>query len=1261
MNVNHQWQKLKKYVQNLNLFPSIPASTNESILQQQRTSTRLFLLLLIWFLLILTLYNSLIKITKSITVNDPTSETYFELFSKYTRTLTCPCRKIAIDYRNLVNISYTFHQLCTSDFISEKWIGLLPGSEVLTSKDDFRGIAPYLFRGLATFCESVNTTIVDSLDSFYTRQYIGDSLVSFDLFKSQMDSQVIEFISSTTKTYLLSLSMIRSTTQSNALFSAYQTNYIFTAGDTDLSSIRIIPTTYDNCNCMITAECIDDVPIRREATHEILYKIPGLKIGCYITEALMESTLECLFIEECIDQIRYYVFPLKLFPNLTILNSSLKSKYLPNTKLKIILDQLMIEQWNWSIIYKSYYEQCQPYQCTFTFETRNDLIFIVTVIIGLIGGLVTLLKLIIPFVIQFILDERQSQTSITSKIFINNKNIFFDHFLKIVQNFFDKLKNLLLNLNLFGSIPPTTDPNILKTEKISTKLFLILFVSSIFIIIIYISFTIITSTIYVQNPTIEQYFELYSKYSDELTCSCNQISIDYQKIVSITFTLHQVCTNDLINGKWMQNINHDIVYHVYDIDEFPSVAPSMFQSLNALCQLVNKTILDNLNRFYLNHYISPSLTSKHILQLQIDSFANQFKLSTIETFLLSLDIIRNTTQANGLTSALETNYKYYMDISSLKLMTNANLYSNCDCSIDLNCAKPTGFKNHSNNHTMDFIVPGMYTACYPIQGLIQSSLQCFYSEQCIENVMSKTFMDSSIYPASLDSSLTSRYLPNTSIETILNQLMIEQWNINNLYENYYTQCQPYQCTYSIKHRNHFIYIITTITGLIGGLVTVLKLISPLIIKLIRKNFRSTIDQPGNLLRIRTIFQQLKQLIENLNLFPTVSSLTDPDTVRKEKLATKVYIILLIVGISILSLYTYFMIVVKTVHIQNPKIDEYTQLYLEYEEQLICPCKKLSINYEEIISIRVTMHQLCSSHFITNDWLRYIKSTTINLNFDDFRSFSIYTFETLQILCQLVNRTINTNLKNFYSNQYISSSITSRNLLQTQIDSLFTQLIISMEKTFLQTFQLIRSMIYQNALTSATSTSHHLINVDLLGIPLNFFIARSRIWSECDCAITANCIQSATIYNHTNNNIISTVAGMFIGCYIIEATLQSTLECLYDQICLQMITSHVNNSSTIQWTILNSTEHQNQTIQLILNKLMVEKWNWSINYENYYEQCQPNECRYTYKTRNHFLYIFTTIIGLIGGLTTALRFATSNIFLPIFKYIQRKKNKIFPIV
>ena len=392
MNVNHQWQKLKKYVQNLNLFPSIPASTNESILQQQRTSTRLCLLLLIWFLLILTLYNSLIKITKSITVNDPTSETYFELFSKYTRTLTCPCRK--------------------------------------------------------------------SLDSFYTRQYIGDSLVSFDLFKSQMDSQVIEFISSTTKTYLLSLSMIRSTTQSNALFSAYQTNYIFTAGDTDLSSIRIIPTTYDNCNCMITAECIDDVPIRREATHEILYKIPGLKIGCYITEALMESTLECLFIEECIDQIRYYVFPLKLFPNLTILNSSLKSKYLPNTKLKIILDQLMIEQWNWSIIYKSYYEQCQPYQCTFTFETRNDLIFIVTVIIGLIGGLVTLLKLIIPFVIQFILDERQSQTSITSKIFINNKNIFFDHFLKIVQNFFDKLKNLLLNLNLFGSITLTTDQNI---------------------------------------------------------------------------------------------------------------------------------------------------------------------------------------------------------------------------------------------------------------------------------------------------------------------------------------------------------------------------------------------------------------------------------------------------------------------------------------------------------------------------------------------------------------------------------------------------------------------------------------------------------------------------------------------------------------------------------------------------------------------------------------------------------------------------------
>ncbi|CAF3852763.1 unnamed protein product [Rotaria sp. Silwood1] len=407
-----------------------------------------------------------------------------------------------------------------------------------------------------------------------------------------------------------------------------------------------------------------------------------------------------------------------------------------------------------------------------------------------------------------------------------------------------------------------------------------------------------------------------------------------------------------------------------------------------------------------------------------------------------------------------------------------------------------------------------------------------------------------------------------------------------------------------------------------------------------------------------------ELIRNLNLFPAVPPSTDSDTLRNERIATKLFIILLILGTFILSLYTYFTIVIKTVHVKNPTVEQYTQLYSQYSQKLTCPCSKVSIKYEKIINVTVTFHQVCTSDFISELWLKYMKSTAITLYFADFRRFSIYTFQTLQILCRLVNKTISANLDDFYSDQYISTSTTPQNLLRIQIDSLFARLIISMENSFLQTFQLIRSTTYQNVLTSAALTDHYHTDVDLLGIPLSFIVARSNIWSNCDCAVKATCIQSAAIYNITNNRVLYTVSGMYIGCYLIEATLQSTLECLYNKTCLDMITSHVTRSLAIDWIPLNSSQSQNlanETIQAILDQLMVQKWNWSINYDSYYTECQPYECMYTYESRNDAIYIVTTIIGLVGGLTTALNLGILKIALPILKYTQRKKRRIIPIM
>jgi hypothetical protein len=93
----------------------------------------------------------------------------------------------------------------------------------------------------------------------------------------------------------------------------------------------------------------------------------------------------------------------------------------------------------------------------------------------------------------------------------------------------------------------------------------------------------------------------------------------------------------------------------------------------------------------------------------------------------------------------------------------------------------------------------------------------------------------------LDSSLPSHYFINSTIEDLVDHLMIEQWNASPIYEKYYNGCQPTQCTYTVETRNDVLYIVTTLFGIVGGLITVLKFIVPRLVKILRK--KKELPQP----------------------------------------------------------------------------------------------------------------------------------------------------------------------------------------------------------------------------------------------------------------------------------------------------------------------------------------------------------------------------------------------------------------------------------
>ncbi|CAF1147512.1 unnamed protein product [Adineta steineri] len=126
----------------------------------------------------------------------------------------------------------------------------------------------------------------------------------------------------------------------------------------------------------------------------------------------------------------------------------------------------------------------------------------------------------------------------------------------------------------------------------------------------------------------------------------------------------------------------------------------------------------------------------------------------------------------------------------------------------------------------------MYTGCYVIESLLQSDLRCFYNQTCITKLQSYSLAKTTMNVTALDKSLPSNFTENSTIEELVNQLMVEEWNPLIMYENYYNECQPSQCTYTHETKNSVIYIVTTLFGLIGGLTTALELIIPRMVKFI---------------------------------------------------------------------------------------------------------------------------------------------------------------------------------------------------------------------------------------------------------------------------------------------------------------------------------------------------------------------------------------------------------------------------------------------
>ncbi|CAF1590022.1 unnamed protein product [Rotaria magnacalcarata] len=165
----------------------------------------------------------------------------------------------------------------------------------------------------------------------------------------------------------------------------------------------------------------------------------------------------------------------------------------------------------------------------------------------------------------------------------------------------------------------------------------------------------------------------------------------------------------------------------------------------------------------------------------------------------------------------------------------------------------------------------------------------------------------------------------------------------------------------------------------------------------------------------------------------------------------------------------------------------------------------------------------------------------------------------------------------------------------------------------------------------------------------------------------HCVQPGGIYSSTMNNAYWIISGIHVGCSIVETWSNSTLECLYNQTCINLLQVYVSTASVYISDVINvivldsvlpSRFVPNIMIQELVNEHFIKSFQYEISYLEFYNQCAPSVCLHAFEKRSNFLIIISRILALWGGLTLSFGFLAPCFVKLLFKInAYRKETRV----
>ena len=304
---------VKKKIVGLNLLKN--QSHDVRIQRYQVIATRLYVTILVVCLITIALYQGIRQDLRQETVQNPTLSRYLDLETMELDSLVCPCpyTNISIARQKFISIEPTFHDVCSSVFVSSSWIGYF--DEVLRRHEAL--MFPYRlslgssFLLLDTLCEHAQATVKDAVRLFLQTDFLIAQILRQSIFTSQFETLIESWKSNTINRFELETTLFQAVQQGNKYLNEFY-NFKYSINQSN-GEINMVPVQYSNCSCEFSQQCRTPTLVGMGYQAALgaygPFTIDDFFVGCSLLDALAQSTLQCLYNRTCLDDIRTYITP----------------------------------------------------------------------------------------------------------------------------------------------------------------------------------------------------------------------------------------------------------------------------------------------------------------------------------------------------------------------------------------------------------------------------------------------------------------------------------------------------------------------------------------------------------------------------------------------------------------------------------------------------------------------------------------------------------------------------------------------------------------------------------------------------------------------------------------------------------------------------------------------------------------------------------------------------------------------------------------